>query len=61
MEAKIDSHFRVSRHGISAFPVFSSRAWKRCSSNQSCLFARDGKITADTVLGKFFCTAATLA
>ena len=47
--------------GYLLFRYFPDARGSGVPQTKAALFARDGKITADTVLGKFFCTAATLA
>ena len=56
MEENVDSHSQVSRHGISAFRYFPDARGSGVPQTKAALFARDGKITSETVLGKFFCS-----
>ena len=47
--------------GYLLFRYFPDARGSGVPQTKAALFARDGKITFDTVLGKFFCTSATLA
>ena len=47
--------------GYLVVSLFSGRAWKRRAADQGGAFARDGVISLGTIIGKFFCTSATLA
>jgi CIC family chloride channel protein len=47
--------------GYLLFRYFPDARGSGVPQTKAALFARDGKITGDTVLGKFLCTAATLA
>ena len=52
---------RFARHRLSAVPFFSRRARQRRASDQGCAVRERRIISLRTVLGKFFCTSATLA
>ena len=47
--------------GYLLFRYFPDARGSGVPQTKAALFARDGRITIDTVLGKFFCTSATLA
>ena len=61
MEARTDTRGRIAGHGFPALPLFSQRRGSGVPQTKAALFARDGFISLRTVLGKFFCTATTLA
>jgi len=50
-----------TQHRLLAVSLFSNARGSGVPQTKAALFAREGRITLRTVLGKFFCTSATLA
>ena len=51
----------LAGHGYLLFRYFPNARGSGVPQTKAALFAREGVITLRTVLGKFFCTSATLA
>jgi chloride channel protein, CIC family len=61
VEACADAGGWISGHGLPAIRYFPNARGSGVPQTKAALFARDGFISLRTVLGKFGCTAATLA